>query len=51
MVVGQKRKTLEELTAELYGEGISGEEKALAAGTAGTTVVAGEDHGKKAEMQ
>jgi len=45
-----KRKTLEELTAELYGEGIAGEEKVLAATAgAGTTVVAGEDFGKKVD--
>jgi len=46
MVVGQKRKTLEELTAELYGEGVAAEEKTLQAAAAGETV--GEDYGKKA---
>jgi len=45
MVVGQKRKTLEELTAELYGEGVAAEEKALHAAPVGET--AGEDYGKK----
>jgi len=45
-----KRKTLEELTTELYGEGIAAEEKALHASPSAGGAVA-EDYGKKVEEQ